>query len=248
MLRKYINRSRSEPMPDYEHFVTRLPLDIFDNDVANFIVFNQIAGDYLEFGVYRGDGLASFYHRIKKQWESYRHHAEAFGHQFDGTYFDRKRFFAFDSFAGLPQESGANTPAHFGQAGIYAMPQAAFHANLREKAVPDSAIVAVPGYFDQSLTAALREEHQLAQAALIFIDCDLYDSARTVFQFITPLVQTGTVIVLDDYFRYKGASRQGVRGAFNQWLESCPHLSVTELTRVAANRVAFICETGSNSD
>ena len=56
---------------------------------------------------------------------------------------------------------------------------------------------------------------------LIFvnIDVDLYKSAVTVLEFITPLLQKGTIIYFDDWC---GNSDEicGERLAFKQWTES----------------------------
>jgi len=52
------------------------------------------------------------------------------------------------------------------------------------------------------------------------IDCDLYESAVPVFNFIEPLLQEGTVIYMDDMFAgYKGSPKKGVAKAFLEWQE-----------------------------
>jgi hypothetical protein len=53
---------------------------------------------------------------------------------------------------------------------------------------------------------------------LINVDCDLYESAVPVFNFIEPLLQEGTVIYIDDLFAgYKGSPNKGVALAFLEW-------------------------------
>lgn len=209
-------------------------------DVANFVVYNQIPGDYLELGVYRGDSLATMYHYLLLQWRTYEEHAWRFNHDYDRTYWERKRFIAFDSFEGLPATNGDETPGHYSP-GTYRTSLEECMANVVKKGVDRSKVIVFPGWFDQTLTSDLAEKNEISQACAIYIDCDLYESAALALNFIAGFVQDGTVVILDDFFRYKGHPRKGVQGAFNEWLERSPDMSVRELARCGANRVAFMC-------
>src|SRR5256885_958502 len=55
-------------------------------DVADFVVYNQVDGDYLEFGVYKGDSLAKMYQYLLSLWETYKNHATVFNHKYDSSY------------------------------------------------------------------------------------------------------------------------------------------------------------------
>lgn len=210
-------------------------------DVANFVVYNQVAGDYLEFGVYQGDSLAKMYQSLLFQWKAYKKHAAQFHHKYNSSYWQDMRFIAFDSFAGLPATQSNDTPVHFSTAGIYSMPVERFWTNIKDKGVQASKVITVPGWFDDTLTTAVAKKHEICKASIIFVDCDLYESAVPIFRFITDLIQDGTVIIIDDLFRYKGHPQKGIRRAFSEWLEKSPHIAVSELTRCWANRVAFAC-------
>ena len=218
-----------------------MPLRTFDYDVANFIVFNQVEGDYLEFGAYKGDGLISFYNALKEHWALYEEHAFHFNHQYDRAFFDKKKFVAFDSFQGLPAEIGEGVPGHFAKKGTYTVSQEAFWKNIQAQLPKNANVDAVPGFFNETLTQETKEKLEIEKAALVFIDCDLYDSAVDVFGFLAPLLTDGTVIVMDDFYRYKGNPRYGVQGAFEEWRAGVVDFQFYELARVAANRVAFIC-------
>ena len=53
------------------------------------------------------------------------------------------------------------------------------------------------------------------RAALITVDCDLYELAVPVFNFIEPLLQEGTVLYMDDLLvGNKGNPNRGVARAF----------------------------------
>jgi hypothetical protein len=80
----------------------------------------------------------------------------------------------------------------------------------------------VKGFYDKSLTAELQKRflENEAKAVLINVDCDLYESAVPVFNFIEPLLQDGTVIYMDDLFvGNKGNPGRGVARAFLEFQE-----------------------------
>ena len=57
--------------------------------------------------------------------------------------------------------------------------------------------------------------------ALVNIDCDLYEFAVPVFDFIDPLLQEGAVIYVDDLFAgYKGHPAQGRRARLSRMAEA----------------------------
>jgi len=209
-------------------------------DVCHSVINNQIEGDYLEFGVYRGETVAKVFHYMKDIWITFRRDYARHVDHLDLQFFQRKRFFAFDSFEGLPQAGGGDTPVQFTK-GVFGSPQSIFTRTLIHQGVDLEKIVVVPGWFDQTLDKATRAQHRIERACLIFIDCDLYESAVPIFQFLTPLIHEGTVLVIDDFFRYKGNPAKGLQRAYYDWLRQNPHISTLELARCAANQIAFIC-------
>ena len=150
----------------------------------------------------------------------------------------KPRFFAFDSFAGLP-DGEADRHADYG-AGAYACSQSQFHANIAAKGVDMARVVTVPGMYDQSLVPAVKERHQLRRAALIMIDCDLYESTVPVLDFITDLVGQGTIIIVQDWFRFKGDPRRGEQRACAEWLARNPQFELIEYWREGPQAVSFL--------
>ena len=72
----------------------------------------------------------------------------------------------------------------------------------------------IKGFYSESLTRALRRKYVDSgrKISLVNIDCDLYESATPVFDFIDPLLQEGTSIYIDDLFAgYKGHPHKGSR-------------------------------------
>ena len=52
----------------------------------------------------------------------------------------------------------------------------------------------------------------------IFIDTDLMNPSKIALDFIKPILQQGSIIILDDYFAYKGNSNKGTAGALKNFL------------------------------
>jgi hypothetical protein len=167
-----------------------------------FLFCNNFRGSYLEFGVYQG---WTFRQAMLT--------AESLG-------MTDMAFYAFDSFEGLPETTAGDYSARFGfesEGGTRAMSEADFLA-LIKRDVPQmmGQVRTVPGFFDKSLPAAQIE----GRAALVNIDCDLYESAVPIFPFIEGLIDQGSVIYLDDYWvGYKGSPKEGIARAFKEYRE-----------------------------
>ena len=96
----------------------------------------------------------------------------------------------------------------------------------------------VDGWFEDTLTV----ERQQTIENLIFVnvDSDLYSSAVTVLEFLTPLLQKGTIIYFDDWY---GNSDEicGERLAFKQWMERHPEISY-ELIYIRKDKMSAAIE------
>jgi O-methyltransferase len=189
--------------------------------VAHFVCSDKIAGDYLEFGVWRGNSFAQSYRALRDVFED-RIRSVGFGGTPEDArerqdIWDRMRFFAFDSFEGLPTLRGIDAESRDFSKGQYAAGLDEFVANVTREGVPAEKVVCVPGWFEQTCTAATIEQHGLKKAAVIWVDCDLYHSTQSVLQFVAPLHQDGTVIIFDDWFNFRGNPSRGEQRAFTEW-------------------------------
>jgi hypothetical protein len=100
--------------------------------------------------------------------------------------------YGFDSFEGLPQDW------------FLGVSRGAFDlkGQLPQLDVPRNNYSLVKGWFDQSLPGfAARVD---GPAAFLHIDCDLYESTRTVLTVLADRIVPGTVIVFDEYLNYPG--------------------------------------------
>ena len=153
----------------------------------------QVKGDYFEFGVFTG---SSFCHAVRCAKANER--------------FDEKlkemHFFGFDSFEGfgkLPESdqhrfyTDINFATNYGKVCIRV-----------KKVVDESRFTLKKGYFEETLIG-----NSCRKSRIIFIDCDTQSSVNLALNHLSTSLQEGTILILDDYFSYKGSEEKGVAGA-----------------------------------
>ena len=74
----------------------------------------------------------------------------------------------------------------------------------------------IKGFFSESL-AKKPSCYGIKKSRIVFIDSDTYSSAKEALIFITPTIQEGTYIILDDFFSYRGSERKGIAKAFKEF-------------------------------
>lgn len=171
--------------------------------------FSQIDGDYLEFGVFWGNSFIDAWHSARV------------------TGRNDVRFYAFDSFQGLPDPKGsiADGGGEF-QQGEYSCDRNAFERNLRRAGVDMGRVTVVEGFYESSLETNKPHDIGLEAASVIWIDCDLYTSTACVLDYITELVCDGTVLVFDDWYCFRGRPDRGEQRACYEWLERNPQIAL----------------------
>ena len=186
---------------------------------------DQIEGDYFEFGVYKGSSFARVYNRLRNNDNR--------------NVFLKRRFFAFDSFEGLPDSNEEHLPEQYAK-GAYSSGLKTFYSNIKRRRVDLGKVVAVKGFYNESLTEDLRAKHSMGKLALAYFDADLYESTIDALNFVTPHVQKGTILVFDDWFRHRSSKTEGVQRACNEWLEANPNieLNIVHMHR----RVTFVID------
>jgi O-methyltransferase len=225
------------------------------NLAAQFVFSEAVPGDYLEFGVFKG---ASFIEAIQeleiahKKWgaqnkltnkQDYSEEsAERADAHFTTLEFKRSvRYFAFDSFQGLPDLHEMDLGHSRFRKGRYDFSETNFISNVISKtSLQKDRLKTIPGFYNDSLSSELYKKLDLQQAAIIMIDCDLYSSTKEVLKFITPLVVDGSILIFDDWYAYKGSPFKGERRATAEWLEINPHITLSEFSARGAHQRAFI--------
>jgi len=113
-----------------------------------------------------------------------------------------RRVYGFDSFQGLPEAWRADFPA-----GAFAVKQ------LPE--VQDAELVV--GWFNQTLPGFLQQHPETVD--FLHVDCDLYSSTRTVFDFVGSRLRVGSVVLFDEFFNYTGWREHEFK-AWNEYVQS----------------------------
>lgn len=205
---------------------------------AAFAVWNQIEGDYLEFGVWQGYSFTTAYHEILNQ----RYDHSQIGYtspEYIQWLSQRPRFFAFDSFEGLPHAREEKLMVDY-YPGAYACNEEQFITNLRSRNIKLDDIIIVKGFYEKTCHQKTKDHYHLQKAAIVMIDCDLYESTALVLDFLTDIIQQGTILIFDDWFRYKGDPDCGEQRACREWLARNPQLKLIEFWRQGPQAVGFI--------
>jgi len=174
---------------------------LFYRRTFDFLKDNRVVGDYHEYGCHR---CRTFRMAL----------TEARLHNLDAM-----KFFAFDSFEGLPEPT-SQTSVEIWKRGALTTSVDAFMGMVRAHGIYADRVSTIKGFYDTSLTDKLRQKFLDGEnkIALVNVDCDLYESAVPVFKFIDPLLQEGAVIYIDDLFAgYKGSPSKGVAKAFLEY-------------------------------
>jgi O-methyltransferase len=167
-------------------------------------------GDYLEFGVYRGDSLLCM-DRIRRE----------LGMSF--------RLFGFDSFEGLPALEAGDEDLGW-PPGAYRSSYKRTQKRLEEAGLDREDAVLVKGWYKETLTPELVRRHNLVKASTIMVDCDLYSSAQTALEFCAPLITDEAIVFFDDWDGGAGlADRgEGEARAFAEFLQHHPEFASEE--------------------
>jgi len=156
---------------------------------------NFLKGSYLEFGCCGAKTFRMAYDAIKEN-------------KLDCT------LYAFDSFKGLPELKGIDRGVYFYE-GEYYQSREDFEKILNNYGIKQKEYEIIDGFYEDILSKTVLEE----KAAVVYVDCDLYESTKEVFKFIKSYLQTGTMVLFDDYFHFGGDREKGESRAVKEFLE-----------------------------
>jgi hypothetical protein len=111
--------------------------------------------------------------------------------------------------------------------------------------MPREKLRIVKGFYNESLTSALRDKLLPQKAAVVYIDCDLYSSTACALNFSKDFFQKGTVLVFDDWFCFYGDPSKGERRAFAEFRERNPELIFEDY--IQTNEAKAFIYLGKNS-
>ena len=209
---------------------------------ANITATESVEGDYLEFGVFQGASFVSAFTTIREVYSerSRASRLARLGRQKTAEQWKAMRFFAFDSFQGLPGLVSVDRRTNAFEQGLYACDMSSFLRNLRNSGVDMRKVVAVPGWFEDTCREETIKRFGMKAASIIHVDSDLWESARVVLKFVEPLLVDGTVLIFDDWYSYRGNPLLGEQRAFREWAESKTDWQFTQYQKEGPWRNSFI--------
>ncbi len=181
-----------------------------------------VTGDYYEFGLFRG-------YTLEQAWQ----HCRELG-------LGDLHFHGFDSFVGLPPATGIDQAEGRFFKGQFACSLKAVKANLKSKGVDLGQVNLIKGYYEDSLTPALREQYTFKPAAVVMLDCDYYSSTTTALNWMEPYLRPGTILLFDDWYAFGGSEELGQQKAYREFLERHPEYQSEALWEFKDNGKAFV--------
>jgi len=179
-------------------------------------------GDYLEFGVYAGRSFINAYFEAKRR------------------NMNDMNFYVFDSFQGLPPAKGIDKDYGQFKEGDYSCSLEDFKKKLKSLGVDLNKVHMVKGFYEDTLNEKTKSELHIEKASIVYVDCDLYESAKIVLDFVTDYLVNGSILHFDDWFCFRGSSDHGERRAFKEWLEENDDITVSGFHKVGGLFKSFI--------
>ena len=180
---------------------------------VNYIARSNLDGNYVEFGTWWGKSFYENFFKYQKILTG--------------------KFYAFDSFCGLPDPSDNEkkfTANDFSKGNYYSSLKT--FEMIGELSDADfSKIITVPGFYNKTLsTNNIKLDNLKEQSvAICYIDCDLYESTKDVLEFITPYLINGSLIYFDDYRLSRASPYEGEKGALDDFIKNNPVYDFTQI-------------------
>jgi len=185
-------------------------------------MINHVEGDYLEFGVFKGDRLIQAYETATFITSRIRTGGDPYLAKASTKPLEDMRFFGFDSFEGLPKAKDIDVvkgqEEWIGEGGFAATLDEVTKL-MPKKGIESGRIKLVKGWFNETLTQKTKDELGIKAAAIVYVDCDFYESAVPALEFVTDLLVDGSILIFDDWWIFKGRADRGEQRAFREWQE-----------------------------
>ena len=179
--------------------------------------FNEIDGDYCEFGCAGGTTFCLAYNMIMNFPAIKRH------------------MYAFDSFQGLPQPGdNERHPKWVRGAMRQSLPD--FRAILKAHGIQHYEIV--KGFYSETLP---KQKHP-QNIALAYVDCDMYSSTQQVLEWLSPRLKHGMILAFDDYFCYSKDGASGEQKALSELELKADKFNFVQYRDIGWGGTSFIVE------
>ena len=191
---------------------------------SQYLASSNIAGDYAEFGVWRGDTFATAYKYISRIPK-----------------LSKIKYHAFDSFEGFPDPKGIDIHPIFQKSGR-SFDSSSFLKRLRSRKVPDDIIRIYPGWFSDTCKIGSMADTTIndQSVCMAWFDGDLYESARDCLPFIFKKLIPGGLVIFDDWNCFEADPSKGERRAVSEYLANNPECILVPFNTFGWHGVSFI--------
>lgn len=225
-LQTFVVKAVSALHPAIEHNVQKT---LAVKKAFYYAFLEQIEGDYLEFGVFEGTSLiAAFENDLN----------------FRTPAMPSRTFWGFDSFEGFKYFDERDHHPFFRE-GEFTSSYEKVSQRLERHFRGRSPWRLVKGYLEETIGAKTALDFEIQKISVALIDCDLGTPAWLALNFMAPAMQNGMILILDDYFAYKGSQQVGVAGAFQQFQTEHPHLLFRRLFDYGHGGQGFVLAEGA---
>jgi len=179
------------------------------------IFSNHLLGDYVEFGVYKGDTLAQSvlqYQQFKTWLENQKNDEEKWRNKVAlSSPLNKKIFFhGLDTFQGMPEN---NEKFFVFDKGNF---EASFDDVNKRLNSLDEKVYLYKGLFTETANK-LKNNLLNRKVSIVNIDCDIYSSTVDSLNIISDYLQVGSIILLDDYNSFNADNNKGQRKAISEF-------------------------------
>lgn len=188
----------------------------------------RINGSYLEFGTFKGQSIIY----------AYKEMTSIFG---TSTQKGILSIHGFDSFAGIKGINAEEIPGPFIEGG-YCASLEEYTENLVKNNVDIDFVKTHSGFFQNTLTLELLNEIKFETpiAAVINIDCDVFEPAFEALNFCKSMFTQGTIVLFDDYYSYALQPNKGEVRALSLFCSENPEFIFNEWMNYGPQGKAFI--------
>lgn len=191
-----------------------------------------VEGDYLEFGMYEG---TSFIGAFESHMRTRQPDTPA------------RAFWGYDSFEGF-KYTDADDKHPFFREGDFKSSETKVRKRLKRHFGKKAKWTVTKGYVEDTVGGKLAADIGIPKVAIVFIDLDLGNPARVALDFVQPVLQTGSIIIFDDYFAYRGRMDRGVARAFEEFKTAHPEMKFRRLFDYGFGGQAFIVADSGRAD
>ena len=192
-LSKYLFKSISThhtELSNLSKFASDREIDQLSMYVEVFLKIKDVPGEILEFGV--GSGISfKFFTRLNNRFNYFIKNKYCY-----------RNIYGFDSFEGLPEPDQVNDLVITKGLKFADMRKGGFNSNefyddLIKFTKKNENCSLIKGWFNETLPQFLEDKPDLS-IGLLHIDCDLYDSTKTVLDKLLSKVSIGGIILFDE--------------------------------------------------